>query len=133
MNVIVLNLINEIKDIKKEVFTKDEIIKLLNEINNDARLPIVESNGITVNPESFNVEIKGEKINIPNRMFHLLHYFISNKNKNLTRNQIIRDVWGNEICVIDKTIDVHVRKLRTLLPNNYIITTKGIGYRWEEK
>lgn len=132
-NKLVTNLINEIEDINKDVFTKKEIITILKKLNDDVRLPIVESNGIVVDPETFTVNLEGNVMTVPNRIFHLLHYFISNKNKNLTRDQIIKNVWGTEICVVDRTIDVHICKLRNMLPQNYIENIKRIGYRWNEK
>ena len=131
MNITVKNLMIQIEDIKKDVLTKEEIINLLKTME-DHHLPVVESDGIIVNPESFSVEINGQKHTLPNRLFFLLHYFITNKNKNITRNQIIRDVWGTNICVEEQTVNVHIHKLRKILPKNYIKTNKRTGFRWED-
>ena len=131
MNVTIEYLIDKIGNSNKNVFTKEEILNLLSTYN-DYQIPVVKSDGIIINLETCIVEIDGTEHMLPKRVFNLLHYFITNKNKNLTRNQIIANVWGTEICVDEHTVVVHIHKLRKLLHKDFIITNKCFGYRWQE-
>lgn len=133
MNTIGKNIINELNEIKKDFLTKEDVIQIVSKICAENELPLVESNGVVVNPETQTITINGNEMIVTRKTFDLLYYFIINKNKNLTRNRILRDVWGSDVFVIERTVDVHVRKLRKLLPKNFIKTNKNIGYLWIEK
>lgn len=133
MNKIATNLLNILLGKNKENFTKTEILEIINDTCGIERLPTVESNGIVVNTETNLVTYKGKNHFIPRKEFELLHYFITNKNTIITRKQILNEVWGNDVCVGERTIDVHIRKIRTIIPSHFIETNKGVGYRWIEK
>lgn len=133
MNAVTSNLINELLEIDQELFTKDDIIKFIKENTQDKTLPTIESNGVILNPERYHVTAEGVNHVIPRREFQLLYYLMENKNKNVTRYAILRDVWGSDVIVSDRTIDVHIRKIRNVLPVNHIRTNKGMGYIWLEK
>lgn len=133
MNKIVDNILNEIEFSNKNTFTKTEIVDLIKKEKIDDRLPLIESNGVTVDPETMLVIYNGKKHVLPKKEFELLHYLISNKTRVLTRDHILRGVWGNDVCVDEKTVNVHIHKIRSLIPKEFIYTNKGIGYRWIEK
>lgn len=133
MNKIVDNILNEIECTKKTMFTKVEIVDLIKKEKINDRLPIIESNGVNVNPETMLITYDGKKYSLPKKEFELLHYLITNKSRVLTRDQILRGVWGSDICVDDKTVNVHIHKIRSIIPKEFIYTNKGIGYRWIEK
>lgn len=133
MNNFIRNLIDEIKSQNREFFTKDEVIKMIEKYTLNNRPSKVESNGIVVDPETHTIAIEGKIVNVPSKVFQLLYYFILNKNKNIPRDKILNDVWGSDVCVVERTVDVHIRKIRKLLPKNYIKTNKNIGYLWAEK
>lgn len=133
MNKIAQNILNILRGKKKEIFTKDEVIEIINNTCEYCQLPIVESNGVVVNTETHMVTYNGEDWFIPKREFCLLYYFIVNKDKIITRKQILSEVWGDDVCVGERIIDVHIRKIRTIIPPQFIETTKGVGYRWIEK
>jgi two-component system alkaline phosphatase synthesis response regulator PhoP len=84
--------------------------------------------GISVNREKFIVEKKDEQIQLPKKEFELLELLLSRPGKVFTRDEILNLVWGNEAIVGERTIDVHVRKLREKLGDDYIRTIKGVGY-----
>jgi hypothetical protein len=84
--------------------------------------------GIFVNREKFIVEKKDEQIQLPKKEFELLELLLSKPGKVFTRDEILNLVWGNEAIVGERTIDVHVRKLREKLGDDYIRTIKGVGY-----
>jgi two-component system alkaline phosphatase synthesis response regulator PhoP len=76
------------------------------------------------------VEISEKKIILPKKEFALLRLLISEPGKVFCREEIYSSVWGNDIIVGDRTIDVHIRKLREKIGENYITTLKGIGYKF---
>ncbi|MBC9813554.1 response regulator transcription factor [Crocinitomicaceae bacterium CZZ-1] len=87
---------------------------------------------LVVNREKFFIEFKGEKITLPKKEFELLEMLANNPGKVYTRDQILAQVWGDETIVGERTIDVHIRKLREKLGNDYIRTIKGVGYTFKE-
>ncbi|NNE16506.1 MAG: response regulator transcription factor [Saprospiraceae bacterium] len=85
---------------------------------------------MTINKESFTVEINDKTIPLAKKEFELLDLLISKPGKVFKRAEILQKVWGREVIVGDRTIDVHVRKLREKIGNDSIVTLKGIGYRF---
>ena len=133
MQNISLNIINEINKSNKDSFTKDEIIRLIEETTCSTRLPDIESNGVILSPERFQMTYNNKSSLLPRKEFLLLYYLMNNKNKCMLRHEIIRDIWGTDVIVIHRTIDVHIRKLRNKTQEGFIRTDKGLGYTWVEK
>ncbi len=100
------------------------------------RLSITEveqaESDIRIDREKFLVEVKGDKLALPKKEFELLELLASKPGKVFTRDQILSLVWGDQAIVGARTIDVHIRKLREKLGNNYIRTIKGVGYTFNE-
>ncbi|MFK7783964.1 MAG: response regulator transcription factor [Crocinitomicaceae bacterium] len=90
----------------------------------------VDTDGVVVDRESYMVNVEGEKLTLPKKEFELLELLVSRPGKVFTREQIMSIVWGNDAIVGERTIDVHIRKLREKLGNNYIRTVKGVGYTY---
>jgi two-component system alkaline phosphatase synthesis response regulator PhoP len=90
------------------------------------------SNRIKIDREKFMVEIEGNNLLLPKKEFELLELLASRPGKVFTREQILAIVWGNETVVGERTIDVHIRKLREKLGDTYIRTIKGVGYTFKE-
>jgi len=84
---------------------------------------------ITINKDQYGVEKQGEKIELAKKEFELLLLLASSPGKLFRREEIYNQVWGVDKMVGDRTIDVHIRKLRKKLGENYILTVKGIGYK----
>jgi two-component system alkaline phosphatase synthesis response regulator PhoP len=78
------------------------------------------------------VEISGKNLLLPKKEFELLELLASRPGKVYSREQILTIVWGNDTVVGERTIDVHIRKLREKLGDDYIRTIKGIGYTFSE-
>lgn len=78
------------------------------------------------------VRIDGEEVFFPKKEFQLLHFLLSNRGKVLSREVLLNQIWGENIFVVDRTIDVHVAKVREKLGSysDYIETIKGLGYRF---
>jgi two-component system alkaline phosphatase synthesis response regulator PhoP len=72
----------------------------------------------------------GKEIILPKKEFELLILFTTKIDKVFTREEIFSKVWGNDVIVGDRTIDVHIRKIREKIGNDYIQTIKGIGYKF---
>ncbi|HLU86178.1 MAG TPA: response regulator transcription factor [Taishania sp.] len=89
--------------------------------------------GLVINRDRYHVELDGNIIQLPRKEFELLALLASKPGFVFERDVILNTVWGSEIVVGDRTIDVHVRKLREKIGSNYIVTIKGIGYKYEEK
>lgn len=89
-----------------------------------------ESTSIKIDREHYQVLKGGEKIVLPRKEFALLELLHSQPNKLFTREEIYASVWGNKIVVGDRTIDVHIRKLRQKIGEEHIITVKGVGYKF---
>jgi two-component system alkaline phosphatase synthesis response regulator PhoP len=86
---------------------------------------------IRVDREKYLVYKEGEELTFPKKEFELLALLISKPGKVFTREVILESVWGGEVVVGDRTIDVHIRKLREKLGDHYIKTIKGVGYKFE--
>ena len=87
--------------------------------------------GIKIDKERYLVMKDGNEINLPKKEFELLALLTSKPGKVFTRDIILEKVWGGEVVVGDRTIDVHIRKLREKLGDNYFRTVKGVGYTFE--
>ncbi len=91
----------------------------------------VEMGGIRIDRERYLIVQNGSEINLPKKEFELLALLASKPGKVFTRESILDKVWGGEVVVGDRTIDVHIRKLREKLGEDFIRTVKGIGYKFE--
>jgi two-component system alkaline phosphatase synthesis response regulator PhoP len=88
---------------------------------------------IKIDRETFTVTIENTELLLPKKEFELLELLASRPGKVFNREQILAIVWGNETIVGERTIDVHIRKLREKLGDDYIRTIKGVGYTFNEK
>ncbi len=73
-----------------------------------------------------------EELRFPRKEFELLYFLASHPGKVFTRQELLDHVWGRDVYVVDRTVDVHVRKIREKLSNIYIETVKGVGYKFME-
>jgi two-component system alkaline phosphatase synthesis response regulator PhoP len=89
-------------------------------------------NNLIIDREKFSVQLDGKKIILPKKEFELLELLSSRPGKVFNRDQILSIVWGNDTIVGERTIDVHIRKLREKLGDEYIRTIKGVGYTFSE-
>jgi two-component system alkaline phosphatase synthesis response regulator PhoP len=91
------------------------------------------ANGMTIDRDRFMVTLEGQELNLPKKEFELLELLASRPGKVFNRDQILAVVWGNDTIVGERTIDVHIRKLREKLGDEYIRTIKGVGYTFNDK
>ncbi len=91
----------------------------------------VEVNGLEIDPERFIVRYKGQEFSLAKKEFELLYLLASKSGRVFLRNEILSQVWGNDVIVGDRTIDVHIRKIRQKLGVDCITTVKGVGYKFD--
>lgn len=91
----------------------------------------VSLEGIVIDTEKYTVTKDGKPVDLRKKEFELLVLLAEKPGKVFTRDSILNTIWGNEVVVGDRTIDVHVNKLREKLGGKYIRTIKGVGYKFE--
>ena len=91
---------------------------------------LLEIHDLRILPDEFLVYKKKKAINLPKKEFELLHYLASHPGKVYSRSVLLEKIWGTDVLVVDRTIDVHIRKLREKIGKKYIQTIKGVGYKF---
>ncbi len=92
---------------------------------------IVLVGNLLIDKDKVSVEKEGETIDLAKKEFELLSLLVSKPGKVFSREEIFNKIWGTDVIVGNRTIDVHIRKLREKLGDSYIKTVKGIGYKFE--
>ncbi len=98
---------------------------------NKTEAKTIAINGLIIDPEKFIVQYHGQDILLAKKEFELLYLLASKPGRVFVRNEILSQVWGAEVIVGDRTIDVHIRKIRQKLGVDCITTVKGVGYKFE--
>ena len=91
---------------------------------------IVKIGNLVINRDQYIIELKGKEIILPRKEFELLSLLASKPGRVFKREDILDKVWGNEVVVGGRTIDVHIRKLREKIGDDYFKTVKGVGYKF---
>lgn len=91
----------------------------------------IDNGRFVIDKEKFVVRKNGEEIFLPKKEFEIITLLASKQNKVFTRKEIYENVWGENIFVGDRTIDVHIRKIRQKVGEDFIKTIKGVGYKFE--
>ncbi|MCC6288596.1 MAG: response regulator transcription factor [Chitinophagaceae bacterium] len=89
----------------------------------------LKAGNIVIDPVKFVVTVDGEDIVLAKKEFELLHLLATKPGRVFLRNEILSQIWGTEVIVGDRTIDVHIRKIRQKLGIDCITTVKGVGYK----
>lgn len=91
---------------------------------------IIELEDLIIDRSSYKISIRGNELNLPRKEFELLYLLASKPGKVFKREYILESVWGKDVVVGDRTIDVHIRKLREKIGNTFFKTVKGVGYKF---
>ena len=91
---------------------------------------VVKIGNLTIDREAYRIILKGKEIILPRKEFELLSLLASKPGKVFIREEILDKVWGNEVVVGGRTIDVHIRKLREKIGDHSFKTVKGVGYKF---
>jgi two-component system alkaline phosphatase synthesis response regulator PhoP len=92
----------------------------------------IKHGNIVIDPVRYIVEVGEQKIGLPRKEFELLAMLATHPDKVFNRDEILTKVWGKDVIVGDRTIDVHIRKIREKIGNDIIATIKGVGYKFVE-
>ncbi|ATA89032.1 response regulator transcription factor [Capnocytophaga stomatis] len=118
------------KPIKPKVLVS-KVKALLRRFNTDEENgSILKINNLVINRDEYKVTYKEEEMVLPRKEFELLWLLASQPGKVFKREDILDKVWGSEVVVGDRTIDVHIRKLREKIGDDYFKTVKGVGYKF---
>lgn len=120
------------KPIKPKVFLSKvkALLRRLKEDDSTQQEEIMKVGHIVINREEYKVMDKGREIILPRKEFELLALLASKPNKVFKREVILDKVWGQEVVVGGRTIDVHIRKLREKIGDQHFKTVKGVGYKF---
>lgn len=99
----------------------------------ETKSSLLNAGNIQIDRERYLIIFNGEEMAVPRKEFELLYLLASKPGKVFKREEILNEIWGRDIIVGDRTIDVHIRKLREKLGEDLIKTVKGIGYKFEEQ
>jgi two-component system alkaline phosphatase synthesis response regulator PhoP len=99
--------------------------------NPDYEETVLKVGELTIDRSSYSVEVKDKKLVLPKKEFDLLYLLATKPGKVFTREKILSEVWGDDVFVVDRTIDVHIRKIREKIGEKLISTIKGVGYKME--
>ena len=118
-----------VKLIKPKVLTSkiNALLQLSSKVAQDAK--VIEIGDLKIDKDNVKVTKSGQNFLLPKKEFDLLYLLASNTEKVFKREEILERVWGNDVVVGERTIDVHIRRLREKLGINTIQTLKGIGYK----
>lgn len=119
------------KPIKPRVLISKVKALLRRNASGDQLVDVAASSGISIDKDRYVVYKDGEQLTLPKKEFELLALLVSAPGRVFTRDVILGSVWGNDVIVGDRTIDVHIRKLREKLGDHYFKTVKGVGYKFE--
>lgn len=104
---------------------------LFRRVNQNDNGKAIQINNVTIDPVKFLVTIDNGEVLLAKKEFELLYLLASRPGRVFLRNEILSQVWGNDVIVGDRTIDVHIRKVRQKLGIDCITTVKGVGYKFE--
>lgn len=100
------------------------------ENNSETESNVIRKSDLIIDKEKYQLKKDNQEIVLPKKEFELLLLLISKPDKVFTREEIFNRVWGDNIVVGDRTIDVHIRKLREKIGDEHIRTVKGVGYKY---
>lgn len=92
---------------------------------------IIKIGDLSINKSSYTVMKNDVPITLPKKEFELLYFLAENPNKVHTRDELLQNIWGSDVYVLARTVDVHIRKVREKIGEGYISTLKGVGYKFE--
>ena len=92
---------------------------------------IIEIGGLSINRTSYTVNVNDKPVTLPKKEFELLYYLAQNPNKVFNRDELLQNIWGTDVYVLARTVDVHIRKVREKIGEGFISTVKGVGYKFQ--
>lgn len=130
-----------IDDYVTKPFSNQELIARIRAVLRRSRGPesseIIEIAGLSLDSAGHRVSIQGQPVNLGPTEFRLLHFFMTHAERVYSRDQLLDQVWGDQVYIEDRTVDVHIRRLRKALApygfDRYVQTVRGAGYRFSKQ
>ncbi len=91
----------------------------------------IKAKDLTIDRGSYTVDKAGKTITLPKKEFELLYFLAKNPNIVFGRDELLHNIWGSDVFVLARTVDVHIRKVREKIGEDYISTVKGVGYKFD--
>jgi two-component system, OmpR family, alkaline phosphatase synthesis response regulator PhoP len=91
---------------------------------------LISIGDLTIDRTSYTIKVKNKEINLPKKEFELLYFLAQNPNKVFSREDLLQNIWGSDVYVLARTVDVHIRKVREKIGEDFITTVKGVGYKF---
>lgn len=85
---------------------------------------------LIIDRTSYTIKVNEQEINLPKKEFELLYFLAQNPNKVFSREELLQNIWGSDVYVLARTVDVHIRKVREKIGEEFITTVKGVGYKF---
>lgn len=127
-----------VDDYVTKPFSPKEVMARINAVlkrkhGEDNNKDVITFEGLTIDMVGRNVYVDGEKAELTPKEYEILFYFVKNKNIALTREKLLMDVWGFDFYGDDRTVDTHIKMLRSNLKQyrKFIVTLRGLGYKFE--
>jgi two-component system, OmpR family, alkaline phosphatase synthesis response regulator PhoP len=95
-----------------------------------SQVNLINIGDLVIDRTSYTIKLKEREINLPKKEFELLYFLALNPNKVFSREDLLENIWGTDVYVLARTVDVHIRKVREKIGEDYITTVKGVGYKF---
>lgn len=92
---------------------------------------VLDFGSLKIDRVSYTVAKAGKVVNLPKKEFELLHFLAQKPGQVFNRDVLLKNIWGSDVYVLARTVDVHIRKVREKIGDNYIKTVMGVGYKFE--
>ena len=100
-------------------------------VKKEEQVGVLEMGNLLIDRVSYSVKLNGKKIMLPRKEFELLYFLAKKPDEVFSRDTLLKNIWGSDVYVLARTVDVHIRKIREKIGDNYIRTIKGVGYKFE--
>lgn len=101
------------------------------ESKKEQELTQIKIKDLIIDRTSYTIDKSGKTITLPKKEFELLYFLAKNPNMVLSRDDLLQNIWGADVFVLARTVDVHIRKVREKIGEDYITTVKGVGYKFD--
>lgn len=100
------------------------------EVKKDSGSSKISIGNLEIDRVSYTVKLDNKKIILPKKEFELLFFLAQNPDQVFSRDNLLKNIWGSDVYVLARTVDVHIRKVREKIGDGFIITIKGVGYKF---
>jgi two-component system alkaline phosphatase synthesis response regulator PhoP len=101
------------------------------ESKKESEVAQIKIKDLIIDRTSYTIDKNGKTITLPKKEFELLYFLAKNPNIVFSRDDLLQNIWGTDVFVLARTVDVHIRKVREKIGEDYITTVKGVGYKFE--